>query len=140
MPRWERTIDVDAPASATWDLLGDPTSVPRWYPKYETADVVGGQRILRRADGGELVETLDARDDDARRLSYSVVSGAPVSSYHATFEVQEREGGSRVGKLSETTLCPSPITPWQVPHTISKRSFPWAKSSGVRGMGTWVRS
>lgn len=96
MPRWRRTIDVDAPASATWDLVGDPTSVPRWYPKYETADVTGGQRILRNADGGELVETLDDRDDDARRYSYTVISGAPVSSYHASFEVQEREGGSRV--------------------------------------------
>ena len=96
MPRWQRTIDVDAPASATWDLVGDPTSVPRWYPKYETADVSGGQRILRNADGGELVETLDDRDDAARRYSYSVISGAPVSSYHASFEVQEREGGSRV--------------------------------------------
>jgi hypothetical protein len=96
MPRWQRTIDVDAPASATWDLVGDPTSVPRWYPKYETADVSGGQRILRNADGGELVETLDDRDDAAHRYSYSVISGAPVSSYHASFEVQEREGGSRV--------------------------------------------
>jgi uncharacterized protein YndB with AHSA1/START domain len=96
MPRWERTIDVDAPASSTWDLVGDPTSVPRWYPKYETADVSGGQRILRNADGGELVETLDDRDDAARRYSYSVISGAPVSSYHASFEVQDREGGSRV--------------------------------------------
>ncbi len=96
MPRWQRTIDVDAPASATWDLVGDPTSVPRWYPKYETADVSGGQRILRNADGGELVETLDDRDDAACRYSYSVISGAPVSSYRASFEVQEREGGSRV--------------------------------------------
>ena len=96
MPRWQRTIDVDAPASATWDLVGDPTSVPRWYPKYETADVAGGQRILRNADGGELVETLDDRDDDARRYSYTVIAGAPVASYHASFEVQEREGGSRV--------------------------------------------
>jgi uncharacterized protein YndB with AHSA1/START domain len=96
MPRWQRTIDIDAPASATWDLVGDPTSVPRWYPKYETADVTGGRRILRNADGGELVETLDDRDEDARRYSYSVVSGAPVSSYHASFEVQERDGGSRV--------------------------------------------
>jgi uncharacterized protein YndB with AHSA1/START domain len=96
MPRWQRSIDVDAPASATWDLVGDPTSVPRWYPKYETADVSGGQRILRNADGGELVETLDDRDDTARRYSYSVISGAPVSSYHASFEVQDREGGSRV--------------------------------------------
>jgi uncharacterized protein YndB with AHSA1/START domain len=96
MPRWQRSIDVDAPASATWDLVGDPTSVPRWYPKYETADVSGGERILRNADGGELVETLDDRDDAARRYSYSVISGAPVSSYHASFEVQDREGGSRV--------------------------------------------
>ena len=80
MPRWQRSIDVDAPASATWDLVGDPTSVPRWYTKYETADVSGGQRILRNADGGELVETLDDRDDAARRYSYSVISGAPVSS------------------------------------------------------------
>jgi uncharacterized protein YndB with AHSA1/START domain len=96
MPRWQRSIDVDAPASATWDLVGDPTSVPRWYPKYETADVSGGQRILRNAEGGELVETLDDRDDAARRYSYSVISGAPVSSYHASFEVQERDGGSRV--------------------------------------------
>src|SRR5262245_36453291 len=96
MARWQRTIDVDAPPSATWDLVGDPTSVPRWYPKYETADVSGGQRILRNADGGELVETLDDRDDAARRYSYTVVSGAPVTSYHASFEVQEREDGSRV--------------------------------------------
>jgi uncharacterized protein YndB with AHSA1/START domain len=96
MARWERTIDVDAPASSTWDLVGDPTSVPRWYPKYETADVAGSQRILRNADGGELVETLDDRDDDIRRYSYTVVSGAPVASYHASFEVREREGGSRV--------------------------------------------
>jgi hypothetical protein len=96
MPRWQRTIDVDAPASATWDLVGDPTSVPRWYPKYETADVAGGQRILRNADGGELVETLDERDEAARRYSYSVIAGAPVTSYRASFEVQEREDGSRV--------------------------------------------
>ena len=96
MPRWQRSIDVDASPAATWDLVGDPTSVPRWYPKYETADVTGGQRILRNADGGELVDTLDDRDDDARRYSYSVIAGAPVTTYHATFEVQEREGGSRV--------------------------------------------
>jgi uncharacterized protein YndB with AHSA1/START domain len=96
VPRWQRSIDVDASPSATWDLVGDPASVPRWYPKYETADVAGGQRILRNADGGELVETLDDRDDAARRYSYSVVSGAPVASYHARFEVQERGDRSRV--------------------------------------------
>ena len=97
MPSWTRTIDIDASPAATWDLVGDPTSVPRWYTKYETADVEGGQRVLRNSAGGELVETLDDRDEERRRYSYMVISGAPVTSYHASFEVQEREGGgSRV--------------------------------------------
>jgi uncharacterized protein YndB with AHSA1/START domain len=97
MPSWTRTIDIDASPAATWDLVGDPTSVPRWYTKYETADVEGGQRVLRNSAGGELVETLDDRDEERRRYSYTVISGAPVTSYHASFEVQEREGGgSRV--------------------------------------------
>ena len=90
---------MDASPAGTWELVGDPTSVPRWYPKYETAEVAGTQRVLRNAEGGELVETIDEHDDERPALlTYSVVSGAPVSRYQATFEVREREGGgSRVG-------------------------------------------
>ena len=94
--RWELTVDVAAPPDAAWELVGDPTGVPRWFPKYVAAEVDGETRTLRRADGGELVERLLERDDTRRRYSYAVVSGAPVSAHEASFEVEEAPGGSRI--------------------------------------------
>jgi uncharacterized protein YndB with AHSA1/START domain len=93
---WELTIDIAAPADATWGLVGDPTGVPRWFTKYEAAEVDGDTRVLRRADGGELVERLLQRDESRRFYAYGVIAGAPVSSHQASFEVQEAPGGSRV--------------------------------------------
>ena len=54
MPAWELSIDVDAPPDAAWALVGEPTSVPRWYPKYAAAEVDGDSPVLRTAEGGEL--------------------------------------------------------------------------------------
>jgi hypothetical protein len=96
MASWELTMDVDAAPEAVWALVGDPASVPRWYPKYVAAEVEGDRRVLRAADGGELVERLLERDDAARRYTYSVVSGAPVRSHRASFEVRERGAGSTI--------------------------------------------
>ena len=96
MPAWELSIDVDAPPDAAWALVGDPTSVPRWYPKYAAAEVDGDSRVLRTAEGGELRERLLDRDDAARSYSYSVLSGAPVSSHRASFAVTAEGGGSRI--------------------------------------------
>ena len=96
MPSWHLTIDVDATADDTWAFLGDATSVPRWYTKYDTCEVTGTTRILRNSEGGELVESLDERDEARRYYSYTVLSGAPVRTYHASFEVEPREAGSRV--------------------------------------------
>ena len=96
MPAWELAIDVDAPPEAAWALVGDPRSVPRWYPKYVTAEVEGDQRVLTSAEGAVLTERLLARDDAARTYSYSVVSGAPVRSHRAGFAVAPRGTGSRI--------------------------------------------
>ena len=96
MPTWSLTIDVDAAPDDTWAFVGDAMSVPRWYTKYDTCEVAGTTRILRNSEGGELVESLDDRDEARRCYSYSVLSGAPVRAYHASFEVEPREGGSRV--------------------------------------------
>ena len=96
MPAWAVTIDIDAPPDAVWALVGDPTSVPRWYPKYATAEVDGDTRVLRTAEGGELRERLLERDDARRFYSYTVLSGAPVASHLASFEVVAEGAGSRV--------------------------------------------
>ena len=96
MPSWQLEIDVDAAPDATWAFVGDAMSVPRWYTKYDTCEVAGTTRILRNSEGGELVESLDDRDEARRYYSYSVLSGAPVREYHASFEVEPHETGSRV--------------------------------------------
>lgn len=96
MPSWELTIDVDAAPERTWAFIGDPTTVPRWYPKYVRCDVEGDVRVLTSAEGAELRETMFDRDEAARSYAYSVISGAPVASHRASFEVLAREGGSTI--------------------------------------------
>ena len=96
MPSWELTIDVDAPPGETWAFIGDPTTVPRWYPKYVRCDVEGDERILVSVEGAELRERMMDRDDARRFYAYSVVSGAPVASHLASFEVRERGGASTI--------------------------------------------
>ncbi len=41
---FEVTVDVDAPPDAVWAVVGDPTSVPRWFPK--------GLEAMIEADAG----------------------------------------------------------------------------------------
>ncbi len=96
MPAWALTVDIDAPPEAVWRFIGDPTTVPQWYPKYVACEVDGDRRTLRTAEGAELHERLLERDDDRRFYSYSVVSGAPVASHLASFEVTAEGAGSRV--------------------------------------------
>jgi mxaD protein len=92
---WEVSVDVAAPPDRAWALVGDPTSVPRWYPQYVRCEVEGDVRRAWNVDGAELVERLTDRDD-AERYSYEIVSGIPVRSYSATFQVLPAGGGSRI--------------------------------------------
>lgn len=96
MPDWRLTIDVDAPPADVWAFIGDPTTVPRWYPKYTSCTVDGDTRVLRSAEGAELREALLERDEERRFYAYSVLSGAPVASHRASFEVAARGEGSTV--------------------------------------------
>ena len=93
---FEVIVDVDAPPDAVWAVLGDPTSVPRWYPKYVAAETDGDVRRVHSADGRVLVERLLDRDDARRTYSYTVLSGAPVEDHRASFTVEPRGDGSRV--------------------------------------------
>ena len=96
MAEWELSVDVAVPPEQAWELVGDPVGVPRWFPKYVSASLDGAMRTLVRDDGGELVEELLERDDARRYYAYTVVSGAPVASHRASFEVQAVGDGSRI--------------------------------------------
>ena len=93
---WEVSVDVAAPADRAWELVGDPTSVPRWYPQYVRCEVEGDMRRAWNVDGAVLVERLLERDDARRYYSYDIVSGLPLRSYEASFEVVEQGAGCRI--------------------------------------------
>ncbi len=96
MASWAVTIDVNAPPDQVWAFIGDPTTVPRWYPKYVSCEVDGDSRTLRTAEGQVLYERLLERNDEQRWYSYSVVSGAPVRTHLASFQVTAEGEGSRI--------------------------------------------
>ena len=90
-------IDIAARPDAVWEILGDPCGVPRWYRLYVGCEVEGDVRRLSRSDGVELVERLLDRDEARRYYAYEILSGAPLRSHWASFEVQDSgDGGSRV--------------------------------------------
>jgi hypothetical protein len=93
---YELRIDVDAPADVTWSVVGDPTAVPRWFPKYVECTVEGDVRTLRSAEGAVLVENLLDRDETERRYAYTVTAGPPLRSHMASFQVVARGAGSTI--------------------------------------------
>lgn len=91
------SIDIDASPEAVWDVVGGRDAVPRWYPQYTASVTDGDIRTLTRADGSLMTERLLERDDARRFYSYSVMSGVPLRSHRASFEVaDDGAGGSRV--------------------------------------------
>ena len=93
---YELTIDVDASADVAWTVVGDVTSVPRWYPKYVECGIDGDIRTLRSADGAELVERLLDRDESERRYAYTVIAGPPLRSHLGSFQVLPHGEGSTI--------------------------------------------
>jgi mxaD protein len=67
---------VAASPSAVWALLGDFGGVASWNPFVESAEIsgdgVGMTRTITARGGARILERLEIRDDDERRIRYSV--------------------------------------------------------------------
>lgn len=107
---YELSIDVNAPVDVAWSVVGDVTSVPRWYPKYATCEVDGDIRTLRSTDGAELVERLLERDEAERRYAYTVLAGPPLRSHLASFQVIPNGEGSTILWRTAATFSTSRST------------------------------
>lgn len=95
----EVTCQQEIPASAdkVWALLGDFNGLDTWLGVVTSSTMegsgIGARRTLVLADGGEIVEKLEALDNAARSLSYSNVSGPlPVERYSSTMQVTPIDG------------------------------------------------
>ncbi|MEV7324953.1 SRPBCC family protein [Streptomyces sp. NPDC093970] len=94
------TLDARQSADRVWRLVGGFDSLPDWLPYIaESRPSEGGRlRTLTNAEGGVIVERLEAFDEAARSYSYSIVRAPfPVTGYRSTLQVVDRGGeGCRV--------------------------------------------
>ncbi|MGH8977063.1 MAG: SRPBCC family protein [Acidimicrobiia bacterium] len=77
-----------------WDLVGQFGGLDEWMPGIESCELDGDVRKIRTM-GMEIHEQLKEHDDDARRISYSIVqSPVPLEHHLATISVEADGEGS----------------------------------------------
>lgn len=84
---------------AVWALIGDFGGLHRWHPQVQRLDLSweGRIRTLHYADGGCMVERLEARNDATYRYVYVLVDGTlPVHACRSRLEVRADDGRSEV--------------------------------------------
>jgi carbon monoxide dehydrogenase subunit G len=93
----EGAVDVTVPASPdeVWAKVGDFAGVGDFFPGIESFRLEGDDRVIGMF-GMEIRERLVARDEAARRITYSVIEGVPLESHTATITVEAEGDGSKV--------------------------------------------
>jgi len=89
--------DIDAPPELVWDALRDWGEIHRrLVPGFVVdARLDGEDRIVTFFNGAVMREVLVDRDDDARRLAWTIVDG-PYTHHNGVARVlDDGDGGSR---------------------------------------------
>ncbi|HEX4549462.1 MULTISPECIES: SRPBCC family protein [unclassified Pseudomonas] len=93
------TIDIPASADQVWQLIGGFNTLPDWLPFIPNSELSEGGRVrtLQTADGGVVIERLQAFDNTAKTYSYSIEQAPfPATDYLATIKVEAQGQGARV--------------------------------------------
>jgi carbon monoxide dehydrogenase subunit G len=94
-----KDIEIDASPEVVWDALSDFGALhERLVPGFVVDAHLDeeGARVITFFNGAVAREVLVGRDDESRRLAYTVVDGPLDSSHHnASAQVVARGGGSR---------------------------------------------
>ena len=92
------SVTLDAPCDVVWTEIGEFTSLDDWYPGIARIDIggegIGATRSALLENGAQIIEQLQAVDQQARRYTYSMLSGPlPVANYQASLQAQDAEDG-----------------------------------------------
>jgi carbon monoxide dehydrogenase subunit G len=90
-------VSIARSPDEVWKILREFGELAEWMPGIESCRVDGDVRTLQTM-GIEIKEQLRSLDDDARRISYSVVESpmGNLESHLATIGVDPEGTGSRV--------------------------------------------
>lgn len=78
MPRVTRSRTVSASPSEVWDLISDPYSLPRWWPRTQRVENVDRKSGGRRSEWTKVLETAEGR---GVRADYRCLSSAQCERY-----------------------------------------------------------
>lgn len=103
----KETIEINAPASEVWAMIGNFDSAHTWLPMVESSTAEGGNtkgasRTLVLGADAKIFETLKKHSDEKMSYSYKIpiqehdVNVLPVTNYAATLSVKEKGDGSIV--------------------------------------------
>ena len=119
MPRVTRRRTVAAPVGEVWELISDPYSLPRWWPRTSRVESVDRKPEGKRSQWTKVLETAEGRGvrADYRCLSSAEgeryvweqqLAGSPFERHlhRSVVEIGLRadEGGTMVSLTSEQKL------------------------------------
>jgi hypothetical protein len=96
MAHIHKDVRIEADPAAVWSALRDWGALhERLVPGFVVDTRLDGEdRIVTFFNGAVAREVLVARDDDARRLAWSIVDG-PYSHHNGVAQVFAEDGGTR---------------------------------------------
>jgi uncharacterized protein YndB with AHSA1/START domain len=78
MPKITRKRVISAPPNEVWDLISDPCSLPRWWPKVARVESVDLKPGGKRSQWTKVLETAEGR---GVRADYRCLSSAEGERY-----------------------------------------------------------
>src|SRR6478752_985756 len=78
MARVSRHRTIAAPPAAVWDLVSDPYSLPRWWPRTSRVENVERTKAGRRSQWTKVLQTSEGR---GVRADFRCVSSAENERY-----------------------------------------------------------
>ena len=78
MPRVTRRRTIAAPVDEVWELVSDPYSLPRWWPRTSRVESVDRKPEGKRSQWTKVLETAEGR---GVRADYRCVSSAAGERY-----------------------------------------------------------
>jgi uncharacterized protein YndB with AHSA1/START domain len=78
MPRVTRSRTISASRNEVWELVSDPYSLPRWWPRTRRVENVDRKSAGRRSEWTKVLETAEGR---GVRADYRCLSSAAGERY-----------------------------------------------------------
>lgn len=136
MPRVTRRRTIAAPAGEVWELVSDPYSLPRWWPRTSRVESVDRKPEGKRSQWTKVLETAEGR---GVRADYRCLSSAEGERYvweqqleGSPFERHLRSSVVEIGLRSEGEGTAVSLTSEQKLRGMSRLGSPMMRGGQAK--------